>query len=244
MQSSSSVIKNYNIDLEGDSIVDTKYESPQRNIEISRNYVEDNNNNQLIKGMEANIIKKATKRAERIQEESIITAENYHKEAYDKGYKEGYEKSYTLGYKDALDEAKSEKEKIINEGQEILNSCKIKYERYFREHEKKILECIVDIAEKVLQDELRDTSVVSNMVKHEIDKISQSKTIIIKLNPINYDEVNNNIEKWKHQYVLDNIFVVACDDINYDEVIIDKDNGKVKISVSYALEKIKSQLLK
>lgn len=244
MQSSSSVIKNYNIDLEGDSIVDTKYESPQRNTEISSNYLQDNNNNDLIRDMEASIIKKATKRAEKIQEEAIIAAEDYHKEAYDKGYKEGYEKSYTLGYKDALDEAKSEKEKIISEGEEILKSCKIKYEKYFIEHEKKILKCIIDIAEKVLQDELRDPCVVSNMVKYEIEKISQSKTIIIKLNPINYNEVNKNIDQWKHQYVLDNIFVVAYDDINYDEVIIDKDNGKVKISVSYALEKIKNELLK
>lgn len=269
MQSSSSIIKNYNVDFVGNLIVDTEYEY-SNNAETNNLYtfpdydikdinevdIKESNDddiltseeNDIIEEIEANIIKDATEKARQIENNAFIESELVRKEAYDSGYKEGYDKSYDVGYEAGYDEAltaaENNKQQLIHEGERVLYSCKDKYEKYIREHEKEIMKCIVNISEKVLKDELSDTCAISNMIKFELEKISESKTIIIKLNPRHYDEVNSNIEKWKNEFTLDNIFVIAIDDIDYDQVVMEKDNGKVKINLSYALDKIKDELLK
>lgn len=253
MQSSSNVIKNGHVELQGNVEIETQYvysckENREHCHEDEKYHEEakqsEDATQEMYKTLGENMIKNARQKAQEIISEANNQAKVIKENSYDEGYKLGYDEGYGKAYQDAINKAQGEKARIIGEGEKILNSCRDEYEKYFRQHEKNIIQCIIDMAKQVIHTEIKNTGVISEMIKEELEKISQSKTVIIKANSSYQEDIKNNIERWKLEYVLDNVFFIPMDDMQMDKVIIEKDYGKIKIDVDYAMEKIKNELLK
>lgn len=240
MQSSFNVIKNPHINIEGDEVIQTEYASHKaiEVVESDKAHVKES-----IEKLSEIIIKDAKIKSETLLEEAKNRAVSIQKEAHDFGYDEGFNKGYKEGMEKSLKEGNEKKQEIINSAEKLLYSAKEQYESYFKEKQGEFLNIICEVAYNYLKKEVQEKSSITNMIKEELVKIKNSKTILIKINPSYMDELEKNLDLWKTTLGLtDSVFLLPDDSMELGDVIIEKDNGKIVLNLQYAMDKIKDAI--
>lgn len=183
------------------------------------------------------ILSSAYTEAEKIEEEAYEKAYNLGKEA---GYNDGFKTAYEEGYQANVDKALAEAEVIKNNADNILKSSVDEKNRYLKEKEQEIKNLIINCVEAVLKREIKDKEALNEIIYDVFSEIKNSKSIIIKSNSIYCEGFKKDLEIWKEQVpIKGEVFIIPDDSIEEGSAVIERDNGKVVVSVDIAMESIK-----
>lgn len=215
--------------------------------------INENNNYEQYENIAAAIIKNAKNEAEAIRERAIEESrnieENAYNEAYKRGMDEGRKKGYEVAYNETFIKGKMEIENLKSLAEQnasnIAKSAKYQCSQYFENKEEEIKKLAIEIASHILKERVKESDAINSMLFDAIQLSKNSKTIIIKCNS-KYDEnVRKISDKWKKEIPYNGeIFVIQDNYLEDGFAIIEKDNGKIQISVDDAFNKIKEVLLK
>ncbi|WP_411679139.1 flagellar assembly protein FliH [Clostridium thailandense] len=252
MQSSYRVIKSSSVISNKPKEIITEFEEKQ---EIERNIKQkeesETNAKNFIDSYEnlaKNMIENARRQSEEILSVAYQEAERLEKEAYEKaynlgnekGYNDGFNKAYEDGYKSNIDKALAEAEIIKNNADNILRSCEEEKNRYLQEKEIEIRSLIFNCVENILRREVKDKEALNDLIFETLSEVKNSKSIVIKSNKIYCEEFDRNINQWKSQIPLKaDVFVIPDESIEEGSAIIERDSGKVVVSIDIAMEKLR-----
>lgn len=205
----------------------------------------------------ASIIKNAKIEAEAIRKRAIDDSraleEKAYKDAYEKAYNEGLEKGNQKGYEDAYNEtvqkgkieAENLKSLAKQNASNIVKSAVYEANKYFESKEEEIKKLSLEIASHILKERVKDNDGINNMVLEAIKLSKNTKSIIIKCSEVHIEAIREASEKWKRELPYNgDIFVIADTDLDEGTAVVEKDNGKVVVSIDEAFTKIKQILFK
>ncbi|HBC95887.1 MAG TPA: flagellar assembly protein FliH [Clostridium sp.] len=251
MQSSYKIIKGDSIDEEGTQNIVTvfkKHSPPKRRHKNKDSSPSRNNYDSLLHTM----MEKAAEDRKKIILRANDEAEEIKKKAYDaaskKGYEEGRKKGRDAGFKSAYDEgyvknvkkAEAEGEDIRNKASAVLKNAVDEKKRYLTEKEEEIKKFIVNAVESVLKDEVRNKDSLNKMVFDALSQVKNSKTFIIKSRGKYCGEFKKQVDMWKEQLPFrGDIFVISDESLKDGSVVIERDRGKIILSVDIAMKKLR-----
>ena len=156
------------------------------------------------------------------------------------------ETSYQAGYNEGYNQAKKELEEKINSHLSKLVESLHKIEEVYKDYqskaeniEKELVGVAVDIAEEVIAKELSEHSkeIALNLTKELLNDIKEATQIEIKVNPLDYDYIKDNLN-------LDKIKVTPDNAISVGGVVILSDAGNIEAEIHKRFEAIKNHILK
>lgn len=251
MQSSSSVIKDSNVLHQGERKINTKYEAKNENPYVQNLEEDVRQSIDSYENIAKGLIDNGRRKADAVIENAFQQAEEIKRSAYEKAYEEGREKgfndAYEEGYKKNIEKARMEAETIINKAKEeshsMIISAKEEYLKYIKDKELEIKNLITTVAENVLKREAKDPKALDEAVFQALNVIKSTSTFIIKTNSIYYESLKDKIQFWKEQLPFKgDIFVVLDNTIKEGTAEIQRDNGKITVSIDYSLEKVREAI--
>lgn len=252
MQSLCNVIKSSSVIKEGNKQIITEFaqirELQQKELQKEQNET----NSKLFIDSYENLAKTMIENARRQREEILSAAyseaDRISKEAYEKayqegsqnGYNDGFNKAYEEGYKSNLDKALKEGEIIKNNADNVLKSAIDEKERYLKEKENQIKDLIINCVESILKKEVKEKDGLNDIIFEALSKVKNTKTFIIKSNPVHCEEFKSKIEVWKEQLPFrGDVFIIPDEFIEEGSAVIERENGKIQVGANIALEKIR-----
>lgn len=252
MQSSCNVIKKSSVIKDGNKQIITQFEQIKVAKEKEMQKEQNETNARLFIDSYENLAKTMVEDARRQREEILSAAyqeaDRISKEAYEKayeegnqnGYNDGFNKAYEEGYKINLDKALQEGEIIRNNADVVLKSAIEEKNRYFKEKENQIKELILNCVENILKKEVKEKDGLNDIIFEALLKVKNTKTFIIKSNPVHCEEFKDKIQLWKEQLPFrGDIFIIPDEAIEAGSAIIERDNGKIEVGANIALEKVR-----
>ncbi len=189
-----------------------------------------------VKAVIGQLAEEIVEKDEKHEEKDIINEQL--EEKYKKGFQEGYEKA-----KEELE--KTYTDKLVEQSKEfyvILSSFEEKLEAYENELTKIIINTSVKIAEKILEKELEEKSIIDNILKNSLSKILGANEMMIKLNPKDYDLLEKNDLIKKLDTGLAKIKIKKDENIKIGGCVVESEIGNVDSRISTMLEEIERQL--
>ena len=156
------------------------------------------------------------------------------------------ENSYKLGFNEGYNKAKEENETLIKEQLSRLIEGVHKIEEVYKEYqnkaeniEKELAGIAVDIAEEVIAKELSKSSkeIALSLTKELINDIKEATKIEIKVNPLDYDYIKDNLNLEKIKITPDNA-------VSLGGVLIISDAGNIEGEIKERFQTIKNHILK
>lgn len=171
--------------------------------------------------------------AERILEEANEQAKALYEETEQKAREEGYQYGESLAqqyYNDLLAEAEAFKER-----------CKAEYTETMAALESDIVHLVLDIAAKVIGDEIRNNEqAIIGIVRETLESCSSREHIVIKVSPEDYETVQANEEKLRSMVKdLNELEIKKDNSLQKGSCIIDTGFGTVDGSADTRLESIR-----
>ena len=189
-----------------------------------------------VKAVIGQLAEEIVEKDEKHEEKDIINEQL--EEKYKKGFQEGYEKA-----KEELE--KTYTDKLVEQSKEfyvILSSFEEKLKAYENELTKIIINTSVKIAEKILEKELEEKSIIDNILKNSLSKILGANEMMIKLNPKDYDLLEKNDLIKKLDTGLAKIKIKKDENIKIGGCVVESEIGNVDSRISTMLEEIERQL--
>ncbi len=189
-----------------------------------------------VKAVVGQLTEEIVEKDEKHEEKDIINEQL--EEKYKKGFQEGYEKA-----KEELE--KTYTDKLVEQSKEfyvILSSFEEKLKAYENELTKIIINTSVKIAEKILEKELEEKSIIGNTLKNSLSKILGANEMMIKLNPKDYDLLEKNDLIKKLDTGLAKIKIKKDENIKIGGCVVESEIGNVDSRISTMLEEIERQL--
>ena len=255
MKSSFNVIKNNNVRLKENKVIDTLYfnlESPEKDgekkVELNIKEAERlRNQKETFEKLREEIIKNAEIEKEKIIENAYECAGEIEREAYEKGFSEGLQNGHEDGYKEAYEEnIKKAEEEILNaktQAQEFLMNAQEEYEKYLTDNRNNIISLAMKMAKKLTKKELIEADGLNELIEEALEDAKRCKSVVIRCNKKHKDVIENNIEVWKSKFSIgDKFFVIVDNSLEEGNAIIEKENGISKIGIDVGLEKLKEAL--
>lgn len=236
MQSSFNVIKQANVQTQGEKKITTNYiKQKEEKVDLSLTSEGAKDYEYLINKMVDNARKKSQDIIANTYIEIEIEKEKIFKEAYDKGYSEGF----NSGYDKAMKKANEDGNAILENANKIFFSSKEIYTNYLDSKEDDIIDLIFSITETILKKELENKDAVNSAVINAISEIKGKQLIVVKCNSNNVESLKREIDNFKsnNSSMLD---MVVLDDKSQEngKVTIEKENGKLVVDINYALDKV------
>ncbi|MFU0823735.1 fliH protein [Clostridium sp.] len=244
MLSSYKVIKNQSIIEKGKKEINTEYVI-EKNKELGEKNAKD-----FIESYEVlarTMLENARRQSDEILASAYSDAQRIGQEAYEKGYSEGEISGREEGiakantyYEEVKDRTEKECEVLKKNADKILYSAKQEYIRYMKEKQEEIKRLIISITEGILKREIKDKDGITSMVLDAVEAIVKSKTIIVRCNSIYIEDLKEKLEVWKNRSVFrGEVFVVPDDNLEEGNAEIQRENGKIVVSVTEAIKKVK-----
>jgi flagellar assembly protein FliH len=223
MLSSYKVIKNQSIIEKGKKEINTEYVI-EKNKELGEKNAKD-----FIESYEVlarTMLENARRQSDEILASAYSDAQRIGQEAYEKGYSEGEISGREEGiakantyYEEVKDRTEKECEVLKKNADKILYSAKQEY---------------------ILKREIKDKDGITSMVLDAVEAIVKSKTIIVRCNSIYIEDLKEKLEVWKNRSVFrGEVFVVPDDNLEEGNAEIQRENGKIVVSVTEAIKKVK-----
>lgn len=252
---SSSVIKNTKVVQQGNREIVTSDNNfyGKQSLEALQQELRNSGNTELenLDKIGVTIMDSAKKAAEDIKREAIIESEKVKSEAFKSGHDEGFESGKQEGYNAAYNETyakgKIEVENFKNlaeaNASNLINSAKHHYEKYLLEKEEEIKKLAFAMASQILKREVAADNGITSMIHHAVEQCKNSKLVIIKCNKLHFSSVDEALVNWKRELPINgDTFVIEDNLLEDDAAIIEKGNGKIKLSISIGLDSLKEEL--
>ncbi|HYE84024.1 MAG TPA: FliH/SctL family protein [Clostridia bacterium] len=150
--------------------------------EAANNIIED------AKQMYLKIIKEANSEARAVAEAAEKEAQLLRSEAMEEGQRQGYEAGYLEGRRDA--------QSVIDEASEIRELIDSRRDEIYREAEEEIVQLVLDIAKKVIGDELtQNKEAILSLINQALQKCAFKKKLILKVSPQDSDLIIENKDR-------------------------------------------------
>lgn len=193
------------------------------------------------------LIEDGRKERERIIVSATQQAIEIEKEAYEKGYALGRQNGYEDGHREIIDhilpDTNSKAEEIINQASQVLHNAQKDYENYLDSKKEDILKLSLSIAEKILKSKVQKDDGITLLLEEGIALSKGVENLIIKCNPIYENDIKKAIPSWKVKYsIKGDIFLLPSETIPKGDGIVEKDNGSIRIGLSYGLEELEKAL--
>lgn len=134
------------------------------------------------------IIEEANFEAKRILDQAISEKEAIQAKAGEAGYREGFDS----GYADGINQAQN----IISQAMELKEQLDERSAELYGEAESQIIELVLDIANKVIGQELTlHEDIIMSLIKQAISKCAFKSKLTIRVSEDDYSYVNANKEK-------------------------------------------------
>ncbi len=214
--------------------VEDKYTSNVTNEELAEKII----SNAQVESEE--IINNAKLEANDIIEKAKLEAENIYSERYNVGYDNGYESAKEEAYNDAKNEVTSMK----NEASKILEEAKEEKEKILNDLEPQVVELVYNIVEDLVKTEMKyDNTLILSLVKEGINSTTILEKITIKLSDVDYDLVVE--EKEELEKLIDSskeLKIIKDFTLQNNDCIIETDFGYVNCSIDDKLKTLKKNL--
>jgi flagellar assembly protein FliH len=169
------------------------------------------------------------------------------KKSIDEYYQTEMQRAYEEGLKKAeqeamnmIEEAKAERERILEEVISLKEGLKAEYQEELKNTEKELLDLSLNIAEKIINYEVeKSDNYVLGIVKDALDKVMSKKDVIVKLSTADYYTVLSN-----KKYLMANVKGFGEVDLVQDEsmepgsLIIDTPLGVIDGSIQVRMDNI------
>lgn len=240
---SNSVVTNGNVEINTD-LVDTSSNNKDKK-ELGEKNAKD-----FIESYEV-LARTMLENARRKSDEMLATAyedaRKLEQEAYEKGMAEGYNAGYEKGskegsvyYDNMVKKAQLDAQGIVTRAENLLLDSNDQYLKYLETKKEEVKGLITSIAKCVLKREVKDKDAITNMVLDAMEIASKSKTIVVKTRSNYVQHLKESIDNWRQQSIFQGeVFVVADDEMEEGATIIQKNNGKITVSINDAIEKVK-----
>ncbi len=187
------------------------------------------------------IIQAAYERSKEIFNES---RDKGYEEGYNVGKTEGYELGNSQGYEKGYNEGKVISESLIKEALEIKNQYLVKKENLFKELEKDIIELVMSIYEKVINDNIQEVNdTIIALVLNGIQNldITDKLTIIVSKEDFDILEMSKDIILAKASMISE---LVIRYDISFKkgDCILETSKGNIDVSISNQLDEVRELL--
>jgi flagellar assembly protein FliH len=225
-------------EIEKVELNETKERTDSSNITQKNENIE--SNNELVE----NLLKKSDELSSQLVKMQM-QFENQQQE-FQKQLAEVKELSYKDGYNEGYNKAKNEFEEEIKGRLSKLVESISKVEKVYEDYqskaeniEKELVGVAMDIAEQVIAKELSKYSkeIALNLTKELINDIKEATKIEIKINPIDYEYVKENLQLEKVKITPDNA-------ISPGGVVILSDSGNIEAEIHERFKTIKENILK
>lgn len=184
------------------------------------------------KQMYLKIIEEANSEAHRIVEAAEADAENFISASRDSGYKEGFETGYIEGKKKA--------QSIIDDASEIRRFLEARKEELFKEAEEQILRLVLNIAKKVIGEEItQNREALLSIVHKGLQKCTFRKKLVLKVSPEDSDFIIENKDRICMTVEgISDIDIVSDLSLAKGSCIIETPSGEVDSSIDVQIEEI------
>lgn len=235
MSTSFSIIKQKNISNKGHiKLSHYKVEGKRIDTSYAKNLAEDIINEANIKKEE--IIQKAIENVKEIEKEAYT-------KGYDQGIKNGYEDGYKEVYEEYIEKAKHEALEIKNNADKILLNSNKLIADYMKSIQKEIIQTCINISSKVLNKHFEDETSMNDMLESIIQRYELDGNIIVKCNEIYIEHLQEKIMELENKSKKTKIFLVADNDIEKGNVIIEKEEGRLTLGLDIAIERLREELV-
>jgi flagellar assembly protein FliH len=176
------------------------------------------------------------KSAEEILKEAQSKTAFLEREAYEKGFAQGEKDGRELGQKKIVKSIENIENLFIELGNlktEILKQC-----------EKEILELVFSIAQKIIHKKIEeDDKIIKEAVIEAMHSVTEKSQIVIKVNPEDYDTIENmKPEFFRTSKDLKSIVVTPDLSVNRGGCLLETPYGDIDASVEARLDKIHQSL--
>jgi flagellar assembly protein FliH len=198
------------------------------------------------------IITNAEEQRESIIQSAYERSKEIFNDSKDKGYEEGYEIGNTAGYElgtsqgydKGYNEGKVISETLIKEALEIKNQYISKKENLTKELEKDIIELVMSIYEKIINDKVQEENdTIIALVLNGIQNldITDKLTIIVSKEDFDMLEMSKDIILAKASMISE---LVIRYDISYKkgDCILETSKGNIDVSITNQLEEVRELL--
>ncbi|QIB26197.1 FliH/SctL family protein [Caloranaerobacter azorensis] len=219
---------------------------------VTKDSVEDNRNN-IEKIMEDawkkhdEIINKAKAEAEMLLNEARENADAIMEKTYEKSrlvIEESKQKGYEEGYKKGYEEGCIEAEKIIKEANSIKREYLQKRAAYLKQLEKDIVELVISISEKIINQKLDDDKeVIISIILKGLENLLVSDKVVIRVSKDDYDVVELAKERLLAEAsLIEDIKVKIDNNLQKGSCIIETERGCVDVGINTQIETMKKTL--
>jgi len=159
------------------------------------------------------------------------------------------QKHYDQGFNDGKKQAKQELEKKFNikfskqdeKLNTILEELDSEISGYDKIFEKLVIELAFIISEKILQTEISNKSIIKEILKKSLNKVVSTKNVNVKLNPNDYEDINNNGVDFLNKSSLSKIKFQSDPTIDSGGCYIETELGNVDATLSTQLSELKKR---
>jgi flagellar assembly protein FliH len=135
--------------------------------------------------------------AEAIRLRAIQDAERIREQARREGYQRGYDDGYHDGAREALQRADAELQRTLEtlrtQLQQVIESVHAQYEAYLQHAESQMLDLVLEIARKVVREELKmQPAHVLAIVRDALRRVQGFGRLRIRVNPLDVDLMRQN----------------------------------------------------
>ena len=224
-----------NMGLNKDFIVIRNKDNIKENINDTIKTVENPQPKKII-GTDQDILRNAGEEANSILENAKIEAERIKEEAWQEGYDKGKEEGEQKALKQVQAQAKA--------AMDFLNKLKIYKQDLCEDMRKSILEISLDIAEKIVNIEMRrDDTIYIGIVKEAVAKFNSSDKFKLYVSKNEYDKYFRDNNAWLAEETGQDVLEVICDPhMQEGDCIVESDQSIICAGVALQLDKTKRLL--
>lgn len=184
------------------------------------------------KQMYLRIIEEANSEAHKLLEEAKQQVESIQSEAANQGYNDGY----NAGYSNGLNQA----ECIIQESMDI--KCDLDHRRnaMYTEAESEIMELVLDIAQKVIGQELvLNQDVIFSLIQQALQKCAFKDKLTIRVSSDDFDYTNSIRDRIVALTEGINELEVLCDRaLSKGSCIVETDSGEINAGIQVQMKEV------
>ncbi len=174
---------------------------------------------------------------ERAQKEAALILENAKLKSVEdceQGKRSGFEQGFKEGYASGLEEA----QKLADQAQDTLDSCKDAYTKYLKGAEPKLLALALEVARKIVGDSLTyDPDLIFSMLKQGIESIGDVRKFSLRVNPQLVAILEGGKEKLQGQYSNRSIEIIGDDSIS-EGAIVETSSGHIDATLDAQITNI------
>ena len=217
------------------NIKEKQKEDTETGIDEESSLISEDDANSIIedaKEMYLKIIEEANSEALRIVEAAESEAEKLLTAAREDGYREGHEKGYMEG--------RSEAQSVIDEAMGIREFLDERKESLYKEAEGKLLQLVLNIAKKVIGDELtQNEEAILSLINQALQKCAFKNNLVLKISPEDSDFIiENKTRIIKLVEGISDIDIVSDLSLTKGSCIIETPSGEINSGIDIQINEI------